>query len=60
MIRNVPIKYTIKVLEKELEYFYGKYDCLYILTESRLKSHAATRVAKFFWSFGCLICKAPL
>ena len=30
MIRNVPIKYTIKVLEKELEYFYGKYDCLYI------------------------------
>ena len=30
MIRNVPIKYTIKVLEKELEYFYGKFDCLYI------------------------------
>lgn len=30
MIRNVPIKYTIQVLEKELEYFNGKFDCLYI------------------------------
>ena len=30
MIRNIPIKYTTKVLEKELEYFNGKFDCLYI------------------------------
>ena len=30
MIRNIPIKYTIKVMEKELEYFVGKFDCLYI------------------------------
>ena len=30
MIRNVPIKYNTKVLEKELEYFNGKFDCLYI------------------------------
>ena len=30
MIRNIPIKYTINVLEKELEYFFGKFDCLYI------------------------------
>ena len=30
MIRNVPIKYSIQVLEKELEYFYGKFDCLYL------------------------------
>ena len=30
MIRNIPIKYTIKVLEKELDYFNGKFDCLYM------------------------------
>ena len=30
MIRNVPIKYTVEVLEKELEYFNGKFDCLYM------------------------------
>ena len=30
MIRNIPIKYTDKVLEKELELFEGKYDCLYM------------------------------
>ena len=30
MIRNVPIKYTVEVLEKELEYFNGKFDCLYL------------------------------
>ena len=30
MIRNVPIKYTVEVLEKELEYFVGKYDCIYV------------------------------
>ena len=30
MIRNIPIKYTDKYLEKELELFEGKYDCLYM------------------------------
>ena len=30
MIRNIPIKYTDQVLEKELEQFEGKYDCLYM------------------------------
>jgi len=30
MIRNVPIKYTVEVLEKELDYFNGKFDCLYM------------------------------
>ena len=30
MIRNIPIKYNNEVLEKELEYFIGKYDCLYM------------------------------
>ena len=30
MIRNIPSKYTDRVLEKELEQFEGKYDCLYM------------------------------
>ena len=30
MIRNVPIKYKTEHLEKELLYFYGKFDCLYL------------------------------
>ena len=30
MIRNIPIKYTDKVLENELQQFKGKYDCLYM------------------------------
>ena len=30
MIRNIPIKYTDQILEKELEQFEGKYDCLYM------------------------------
>ena len=30
MIRNIPIKYNDKALEKELEPFEGKYDCLYM------------------------------
>ena len=30
MIRNIPIKYTDQVLERELEQFEGKYDCLYM------------------------------
>jgi len=30
MIRNIPIKYTDEHLEKELEQFKGKYDCLYM------------------------------
>ena len=30
MIRNIPIKYDTKILEKELEFFEGKYDCLYM------------------------------
>ena len=30
MIRNIPIKYDTNVLEKELEPFEGKYDCLYM------------------------------
>ena len=30
MIRNIPIKYTDEVLQKELEMFDGKYDCLYM------------------------------
>ena len=30
MIRNIPIKYTDEYLEKELEPFEGKYDCLYM------------------------------
>ena len=30
MIRNIPIKYLTKDLEKELEAFEGKYDCLYM------------------------------
>ena len=30
MIRNVPIKYTDKVLESELQQFKGKYNCLYM------------------------------
>jgi hypothetical protein len=30
MIRNIPIKYTDEHLEKELESFEGKYDCLYM------------------------------
>ena len=30
MIRNIPIKYDTNVLEKELECFEGKYDCLYM------------------------------
>ena len=30
MIRNIPIKYNDKALEKELEPFKGKYDCLYM------------------------------
>ena len=30
MIRNVPIKYNNEVLEKELEFFNGKFDCLYM------------------------------
>jgi hypothetical protein len=30
MIRNIPIKYTDEHLEKELESFKGKYDCLYM------------------------------
>ena len=29
MVRNIPIKYDIKILEKELEPFIGKYDCIY-------------------------------
>ena len=30
MIRNIPIKYDTTILEKELEPFEGKYDCLYM------------------------------
>ena len=30
MIRNIPIKYTDKILLEELEEFEGKYDCLYM------------------------------
>ena len=30
MIRNIPIKYDTNILEKELEPFEGKYDCLYM------------------------------
>lgn len=30
MIRNLPIKYTTDYLEKELEAFKGKYDCIYL------------------------------
>ena len=30
MIRNLPIKYDTNILEKELEPFEGKYDCLYM------------------------------
>jgi hypothetical protein len=30
MIRNIPIKYTDKVLENELQQFKGKYNCLYM------------------------------
>ena len=30
MIRNVPIKYSTEVLEKELECFNGKFDCIYL------------------------------
>ena len=30
MIRNLPIKYDTAILEKELEPFEGKYDCLYM------------------------------
>ncbi len=30
MIRNIPIKYDDRILEKELEEFNGKYDCLYM------------------------------
>ena len=30
MIRNVPIKYKTEHLEKELAYFYGKFNCLYL------------------------------
>ena len=30
MIRNIPIRYDTTVLEKELEPFEGKYDCLYM------------------------------
>ena len=30
MIRNIPIKYDTIILEKELEPFEGKYDCLYM------------------------------
>ena len=30
MIRNIPIKYNDEILEKELEQFEGKYDCLYM------------------------------
>ena len=30
MIRNIPIKYNDEHLEKELELFEGKYDCLYM------------------------------
>ena len=30
MIRNIPIKYLTEDLEKELEAFEGKYDCLYM------------------------------
>ena len=30
MIRNIPIKYNTDILEKELEPFEGKYDCLYM------------------------------
>ena len=30
MIRNIPIRYDTNVLEKELEPFEGKYDCLYM------------------------------
>ena len=30
MIRNIPIKYTDKMLQKEIEAFDGKYDCLYM------------------------------
>ena len=30
MIRNIPIKYTDKMLIKELEGFDGKFDCLYM------------------------------
>ncbi len=30
MIRNIPIKYTDKVLEDELQQFKGKYNCLYM------------------------------
>ena len=30
MIRNIPIKYTDKILNEELEEFKGKYDCLYV------------------------------
>ena len=30
MIRNIPIKYTDKMLQKEIEEFNEKYDCLYM------------------------------
>ena len=30
MIRNIPIKYTNEILEKELEFFNGKFDCIYM------------------------------
>ena len=30
MIRNIPIKYTDKILNETFEEFHGKYDCLYM------------------------------
>jgi hypothetical protein len=30
MIRNIPIRYTIDLLIKELEDFYNKFDCIYL------------------------------
>ena len=29
MVRNIPIRYDIQILEKELKPFIGKYDCIY-------------------------------
>ena len=29
MVRNIPIRYDIQILEKELKPFLGKYDCIY-------------------------------
>ena len=46
MIRNIPIKYTDKILNDDLIEFKGKYDCLYMPYDYEKKGNKLRRIIK--------------